>query len=120
MWSPALHAALITAASDTAPSGTGGDQLVIIIGGIVVAAITAAGTVLVAVVNSRSNRTAPAPPDPAVSRDATGLHEDVAVLRYRADDNDERDDVQDRRLDQIERQLDLDNPSWRHSRDPRG
>lgn len=39
---------------------------------------------------------------------------ELAVARRRDDDNDERDDVQDRRLDQIERYLDLDNPEWRH------
>lgn len=39
---------------------------------------------------------------------------ELAVNARRNDDNDERDDVQDRRLDQIERHLDMDNPRWRH------
>jgi len=110
--------ALWSWAADEA-TGTGTDQLVIIVGGILVAAVTAAGTVLVAVVNARANKTAPSPPAPAAGlMPAPGemreVHEDVAVLRYRADDSDERDELQDRRLDQIERHLDLDNPNWRH------
>lgn len=43
----------------------------------------------------------------------TLLFERTAVLASRADDSDERDQVQDRRLDQIERVLDVDNPQWR-------
>jgi hypothetical protein len=42
------------------------------------------------------------------------LRERVAVLERRADDSDDRDEVQDRRLDQIEDRLDLDNPRWGH------
>lgn len=105
-----------------APDGSGTDQLIIILGGVIVAAITAGGTVLVAVVNARTNRTAPSPPsptsEPTPTVDAIHLREDVAVLRYRADDSDERDEIQDRRLDQIERHLDMDNPRWRAPNGP--
>lgn len=102
------------------PSGSGTDQLIIILGGIIVAAITAGGTVLVAVVNARTNRTAPSPPSPTSApptADALTMHEDIAVLRYRADDADERDEIQDRRLDQLERHLDMENPRWRRPPD---
>jgi hypothetical protein len=43
----------------------------------------------------------------------TMLFERTAVLTQRADDSDERDETQDRRLDVLERVLDLDNPNWR-------
>lgn len=46
--------------------------------------------------------------------DDVPLHERVAVLERRADDADDRDETQDRRLDQHERVLDIDNPDWRH------
>jgi hypothetical protein len=41
------------------------------------------------------------------------LFERTAVLSDRADDCDTRDETQDRRLDQIEKRLDLENPRWR-------
>lgn len=107
---------MVWVAADTASSGN--DQLVIILGGILVAAITAGGTVLVAMVNSRANRTTPSPPSPsgeaAAGVELAHVREELAVLRYRADDSDERDEMQDRRLDQIERVLDIENPNWRH------
>jgi hypothetical protein len=43
----------------------------------------------------------------------TLLFERTAVLAARADDSDDRDETQDRRLDMIERHLDLDNINWR-------
>jgi hypothetical protein len=45
------------------------------------------------------------------------LFERTAVLSARADDSDERDEAQDRRLDVLERHLDRDNPNWRVGRD---
>jgi hypothetical protein len=48
----------------------------------------------------------------------TILFERTAVLSARADDSDDRDEAQDRRLDQIERALDLDNVMWRHRTEP--
>lgn len=83
--------------------------------------VTALGTVVVAFINSRAaSRTAPSPPPPAGpgSVDAR-LTERIAVLEHRADDGDERNEVQDRRLDQIEDVLDVDNPRWAHLRDRR-
>ena len=103
----------IVAAADTPPAGVS-DQIIIIIGGIVVAAITALGGVLVAVVNSRTNRTTASPPSPTPAPGSDHvLFERTAVLARRADDGDERDELQDRRIDQIERVLDLGNPDWR-------
>lgn len=99
-------------AADTPPSGLS-DQLIIMVGGVITAAIVALGGVLVAIVNSRSGKTTPSPPAPT-SADEHVLYERTAVLARRADDADERDEVQDRRLDQLERRLDLDNPEWRH------
>lgn len=45
------------------------------------------------------------------------LFERTAVLSARADDSDDRDTLQDRRLDQIERHLDLQNTNWKFDRD---
>jgi uncharacterized membrane protein YgaE (UPF0421/DUF939 family) len=45
----------------------------------------------------------------------TLLFERTAVLASRADDSDDRDETQDRRLDMIERHLDMDNANWRPS-----
>ena len=47
----------------------------------------------------------------------TLLFERTAVLSARADDSDDRDEAQDRRLDVLERHLDRDNPNWRVGRD---
>jgi hypothetical protein len=44
----------------------------------------------------------------------TILFERTAVLTQRADMSDDRDEAQDRRLDQIERVLDVENVNWRH------
>lgn len=110
MW---LHGGLSAAAGAT-PAGVN-DQLIIVVGGVITAAIVALGGVLVAIVNSRGNRTTPSPPPPT-SVDEHVLYERTAVLARRADDSDERFEVQDRRLDQLERVLDLDDPKWRARR----
>ncbi len=83
------------------------------IGGVITAAIVALGGVMVAMVNRGSRQTTPSPPAPAGTGSDHELYERTAVLTRRADDADERDEVQDRRLDQIERVLDIDNPRWR-------
>lgn len=83
------------------------------VGGVITAAIVALGGVLVAIVNSRANRTTPSPPSPNPSANEHELYERTAVLSRRADDSDERDEVQDRRLDKIERVLDINDPEWR-------
>lgn len=72
-------------------------SLVAVIGGVVVAAITTLGLVLTEVLRGRAGRnTAAAPPGPA--QPAVELYERTAVLNQRADDNDDRDDVQDHEL----------------------
>lgn len=85
---------------------------------IIVALISALGAVVVAVVGAlvnlarkENNRPDAVPADLPFRDHVIG---ELAVARQRDDDNDERDEVQDRRLDQIERHLDIDNPSWRH------
>lgn len=83
------------------------------VGGVITAAIVALGGVLVAVVNSRSNKTTPSPPAPTSGGSDHVLYERTAVLNQRADDADSRDEVQDRRLDHIERVLDIKNEEWR-------
>lgn len=83
------------------------------VGGVITAAIVALGGVLVAIVNSRSNRTTPSPPAPSTSADEHVLYERTAVLSSRADDSDSRFEVLDRRVDRIERVLDITNEEWR-------
>jgi len=82
------------------------------VGGVITAAIVALGGVLVAVVNSRASKTTPSPPAPHPEGVDHELYERTAVLTRRADDADDRDEVQDRRLERIERRLDLDNHEW--------
>lgn len=98
-------------------------QTAIILGviGLLTAVLVAVATGVFSLLSAKANRTAPAPPPPtpaAPTLDAVGhLRERVAVLERRADDSDERDELQDRRLDQVEDHLDLDNPRWRGPRD---
>ena len=94
-------------AADTAPPAGVSDQLIIMVGGVITAAIVALGGVLVAVVNAKANRTSASPPAPTAQPSSDHvLYERTAVLTRRADDSDERFEVMDRRLDQIERRLD--------------
>lgn len=98
------------------PASGGNDQLLVMIGGIVVAAFGMIGVVGAAALNNR-NKTAPSPP--AVANPASDLAwrdyvtGELAVGRARADDSDERDEMQDRRLDHLERVLDRSHPDWR-------
>lgn len=103
-----------------APPGVD-DSLIAIVGGIVVSAIGALGLVLAEWVKGRNARTTPSPPQPTPAP-AMGveIYERTAVLNRRADDNDARDDVQDRRhdrsedrLDALERWVDHHEPGWR-------
>lgn len=117
MW---LHGDWVSAAEAPTQSGAS-DQLIIMIGGVVTAAIVALGTVLVAIVNRGGGKTTPSPPAPTPTSSDHVLYERTAVLRQRADDNDDRDDVQDRRhertddrLDALERLNDRLHPDWRH------
>lgn len=91
---------------------------------IILAVLGLLGLVLVAVVtgvfslmSARANRVTPSLPAPVPTVTEHVLYERVAVLERRADDSDERDEVQDRRLDQHERALDIDSVDWRHRDD---
>jgi hypothetical protein len=99
-------------AAAESPSAGVSDQLIIIVGGVITAAITVLGGVLVAIVNSRTSRTAPSPPAPVPTINEHELYERTAVLRQRADDNDERDAVQDVRLEKFERWAEHHDPEW--------
>lgn len=114
MWGPLLIS-VMAAGAETSPPGSG--ELNVIIGGVIVAGITGLAGIIVAGLNARGNRTASTPPSPVLGADTTGLHERAAVLERRADDKDEQMEVVDRRLDQIERHLDIDNVRWRHPND---
>lgn len=91
---------------------SGNAQLVIAVFALLGVVITALGGVAVALINSRNKATAD--PPAATLPLETRAYERIAVVERRMDDNDDRDEVQDRRIDQIERVLDLDNPEWRH------
>ena len=100
------------------PATGGNDALLTVIGAVVVAAIGGAVTVIVAAMNGR-NKVSPSPPSPEPTAMGDMPFRDyvigkLAVHDRRLDDGDERDEVQDRRLDQIERAVDIDNIEWRH------
>lgn len=91
--------------------------VIALLSGVLVAAV--AGTF--SLLSAKASRTAPAPPPPTASPSPSVdlsfrdfVVGELAVNRKRDDDSDERDEIQDRRLDQIERHLDLENPEWRH------
>lgn len=100
------------AAADAAT--TGSNEIVIAVTGVLVAVVTAAAGVVVALINSKKSATTPSPPSAEDHDDWIFARERIAVLDQRADDADLRSEIQDRRLDQIERHLDLDRPEWRH------
>ena len=81
-----------------------------------VAVITAIAGVAVAMINSRRNDS-DRDPHHSTAEDMGHIRERTAVLERRAQDSDERDETQDRRLDVIERALDLDNINWHGSPD---
>ena len=122
MWITGLALA-VWAAEDPAGTGTVGDQqLAVIVGGIVTAFIGGVVAVTVAMINARSNRTAPSPPS---SNSATAL--DAVEVRRRLDDADDAREMTDRRqerheramdrfgdrLERIENHLDHADPEWR-------
>jgi hypothetical protein len=114
----------VWAAEDPVGTGTSsGEQLVVIVGGIVTAFIGGVVAVTVALINSRANRTtAPSPPSP---NPAVGV--DAAEVRRRLDDGDEARELLDRRqerheramdrlgdrLERVEDHLDRSEPGWR-------
>lgn len=113
MW---LFGGILLATDATTPAGVD-DQLILMVGGVITAAIVALGGVLVAVVNSRANRTGASPPSPT---DEHVLYERTAVHNKRLDDADERFEVMDRALgknredlDDILDYLDDRDPGWR-------
>lgn len=109
MW---LFGGFLLATDAPSPSGVS-DQLILMVGGVITAAIVALGGVLVAIVNSRANKTTtPSPPAASPTANEHVLYERTAVLSQRADDNDDRDDVQDRRLDKFERWAEHHDPEW--------
>lgn len=103
-----------------APQGVS-DQLIIMVGGVITAAIVALGGVLVAVVNSRAGKTTASPPAPTASQPGDlVLYERTAVLARRADDSDDRFHVLDlartkdrEDLDHVIEYLDRRDPDWR-------
>lgn len=111
---------LVVAADPSAPAGVS-DQLIIMVGGVITAAIVALGGVLVAIVNTKASKTTPSPPAPATSVDEHVLYERTAVLARRADDSDERFHVIDKAhtkvrddLDDVLDYLDDKDPGWRN------
>lgn len=110
----------LAAAAD--PSAQDGETAIILaVIGALSLVLVAAVSGLFALLSAKANRTAPAPPPPTAAPNPDGIsviRERIAVLERRADDSDERDDVQDRRLNRIEDRLDLDDPRWtgRHDR----
>lgn len=102
---------LAGAAQDAGPSA---NELIIAIAGLLSVVVTAAAGVVVALLNSKKSATAPSPPPSEDHDDWIFARERIAVLDQRADDSDVQNEMQDRRLDQIERHLDLDREQWRH------
>lgn len=103
----------LAGAAQDAAAGT--NELVVAIVGLLVAVVTAASGVIVALINSKKQTTPPAPPGEADHDDWIFARERIAVLDQRADDADVQREIADRRLDQIERHLDLDRPNWKHA-----
>jgi len=103
-------------AADPPASQDGQTAIILGVIGLLTAVLVAVATGVFSLLSARANRTAPAPPPPLLPEsDAMGhVRERLAVLERRADDADDRDELQDRRLDQVERHLDLDNPEYRH------
>lgn len=99
----------LRAAAEEAVQGSSDSQPVIValisaLSAVVVAAFGA----LVALARRDSTSTTASPPVPD-----SRYGERVAVLEQRAEDSDQRDALQDRRLEALERHLDRRNPDWR-------
>lgn len=101
-------------AAGAAAGKTGGlsDEVIISIVGLLVAVVTVLGGVAVALINTKKG--------PAPSDDLGNFRERLAVVEEGVADSDDRDEVQDRRLenhtraiDQIQRHLDVKDPGWR-------
>jgi hypothetical protein len=122
VWLSGLALAL-WAVDEPSSSGTGIDQLAVIIGGIATAFIGGIVAVTVAMINARSNRTAPSMPSPTAD-----LGMSPSEVRRRLDDGDEARELLDRRqerheramdrlgdrLERVEGHLDRSEPGWRN------
>lgn len=99
------------------PEQQSNGQLPVLIFGLLGTVVVVVGTVLVALINSRANRTTASPPAPtpvgALGDQDGRAGERIAVLEHRAEDSDERDEMQDRRLNAIEAHLDMRGETWR-------
>lgn len=107
------------AAAQEAPSAPA-DALVIAIFTFLGVVVTTIGVIVVQAIKSKAERTAPSPPAPTDTAMLMQLARDNGQLVQRADDSDERDDMQDRalenygdRIEAIERHLDRGYPDWR-------
>lgn len=101
-------------AADAASQG--GDGLLAAVIGLAGLVVTGVVTVVVALIN-RSGKAVPVPPpepEPEPEQHDITIRERMSILEYRADSMDRADEIRDRRLDQLERALDIDNPRWRH------
>ena len=82
------------------PAANSSDSYIVVIGGIVVAALGTLGLVLVEVIKGRNSRTTASPPSPTSVPTGTGkdveLYERTAVLNVRVDDADDRHDLLER------------------------
>lgn len=97
MW--VVHAADVVSSDPSQPIVV---ALISALGGVVTAAFAA----LVSLARRESK-------DPPAASGIPSHGERIAVLERRAEDNDERDDIQDHRLETIERALDRNHPDWR-------
>lgn len=81
--------------------------------------VTTLGTIAVSAMRNKHERrssstTSAAPPSPTDATVLISLAKEQGILHQRADDSDERDDYQDRRLDRLERWAeDQDPPGWK-------
>lgn len=77
--------------------------------------VTTLGLILGPVVKSRFDRTSPPVPAPAAAPLDGGLlriAKDQGALVQRADDNDDRDNMQDKRIAHLERWAERHDPAW--------
>jgi long-subunit fatty acid transport protein len=99
------------AAGSAAQIGLDPTQVVIAISGLLVAVITAAAGVTVAIVNSKGKSNA-AHSSALEPDDWAFVRERVAVVEAQLRDEHATNNIQDRRLDRIERAYGLDGSEW--------
>ena len=96
-----------------AEAGGNGDALILAVWAFLGIVVTTLGTIAVQGLKGRSERTTASPPSPLDNASLLQLMREHGALFQRADDSDERDEMQDRRIDDIERHLDRNDPEWR-------